>query len=203
MTNFDKLFEQIYFESQYNQSIDDDKNNDGTFNNPKMISKQVLISLFKSKKDDSPYEINILIPNENTSKNDFLTIVPDTVNNEALSTIKLGLSGKESLYDKLKNHSHKDEQRLNYTPIIKDLVENPLFIIFMNHKKGDVYYFFKFNKLAKKTKRWIMGIVSVRNDEKKLFDVYGVDKEYIADLIKSGTKIYIEKNWAIGKEPVL
>lgn len=48
-----------------------------------------------------------------------------------------------------------------------------------------------------------MGIVSVRNDEKKLFDVYGVDKEYIADLIKSGTKIYIEKNWAIGKEPVL
>ena len=32
MTNFDKLFEQIYFESQFNQIIDDDKNNDGTFN---------------------------------------------------------------------------------------------------------------------------------------------------------------------------
>ena len=26
MANFDKLFEQIYFESQYNQSIDGDKN---------------------------------------------------------------------------------------------------------------------------------------------------------------------------------
>lgn len=53
-------------------------------------------------------------------------------------------------------------------------------------------------KKLKKAKRWVMGVISIRNSENFLFDVYGVDKEIIVGYIKNGAKIFINGKWAIG-----
>ena len=226
----EKFFEQIYLESIFirffenseqdnlensnlereesalNNNVEtgneDKKETVGTFDNPKEVPTADLINSIKSKIVVDPFEIDIVTPNKQINKNVFISNVPDFVTNTVVQNVNFRLGGKLNLFKKLSSHSHSDEQRLNYTFKLKELIENPSFIIFATHEGGNVYYFFRLNTKAKKSKRWIMGTVSIREEGNFLFDVYGVDKEDVIKLINKGSKVNIDNNWAIGTKSV-
>lgn len=141
--NLKELFESVYYESHNHKKFNE------SFDIPEKVSYSELFAEFRSKKDNNPLEIDI---KENIKNGipleQFINIVPNSVYNNTIGKVSFGLGGKPSLYTKLKCNSHKDEQRLNYAPILKDLIETPAFVIFNHHENGDVYYCFRFNKKA-------------------------------------------------------
>lgn len=182
MTNFDKLFEQIYFESQYNQIIDDGKSNTSLENqvdetkeigNWKIEMKKLKLLLTTTIKLNQ-------IPFSEKSVNAIGEFITTPIEKVFMDKI-----GTETQYQKIgrKIGGKGEIDRRRYLDAIPKVLRNPAFIIeHIPNEKDDYkairHFYFRKTELQGE-KVILMFVVDLENPNRpKLLSFHNIDDIY-------------------------